>query len=188
MLWNIIFPGWRLFSKYLVLPIICSLPSPSHKYPEWQLNVTAFLPQFTEGEWQVGFSENKYLTKPSFWGVTSKLSIQSIKSNVLHYSLVNVLISNRAELGQLPHRRLNDPTQMSPLLRSLPAPQGRASSLAFRSHTRLFTAPMALPRCILFVFMSSPPNRITHGWSSSQRGWVEEGACSAVRLLGSNPG
>lgn len=141
MLWNIIFPGWRLFSKYLVLPIICSPSPPSHKYPEWQLNVTAFSPQFTEGEWQVGFSENKYLTKPSFWGVTSKLSIQSIKSNVLHYSLVNVLISNRAELGQLPHRRLNDPTQMSPLLRSLPAPQGRARSLPFRSHTPLFTTP-----------------------------------------------
>ena len=101
--------------------------------------MTAFSPQFTEGEWQVGFSENKYLTKPSFWGVTSKLSIQSIKSNVLHYSLVNVLISNRAELGQLPHRRLNDPTQMSPLLRSLPAAHGKARSLPVRSQTPLFT-------------------------------------------------
>ena len=66
--------------------------------------MTAFLPQFTEGEWQVGFSENKYLTKPSFWGVTSKLSIQSIKSNVLHYSLVNVLISNRGELAAAPQK------------------------------------------------------------------------------------
>lgn len=136
--------------------------------------MTAFLPQFTEGEWQVGFSENKYLTKPSFWGVTSKLSIQSIKSNVLHYSLVNVLISNRAELGQLPHRRLNDPTQMSPLLRSLPAPQGRASSLAFRSHTRLFTAPHGTPTlyfiCV-YVFTTKPD----HPWLILKPAWLSGG-------------
>lgn len=104
--------------------------------------MTAFLPQFTKGEWQVGFSENKYLTKPSFWGVTFNLSIQSIKRNVLHYSLVNVLISNKAELLQLPRRRLNDPAQMSPLLRSFPAPQGRVGSFLL--------APTALGAPLLY--------------------------------------
>lgn len=60
---------------------------------------------------------------------------------MLHYSLVNVLISNRAELGQLPQRRLNDPAQMSPLLRSLTTPKGRASSFPLCSHSPLFIPP-----------------------------------------------
>lgn len=83
------------------------------------------------------------------------------------------------ENSQLPHRRLNDPTQMSPLLRSLPAPQGRASSPPFLPHTRLFTAPppMALPHCILFVFMSVFTTKPDHPWLILKPAWLSGGGC-----------
>lgn len=101
------------------------------------------------------------------------------------------------ENSQLPHRRLNDPTQMSPLLRSLPAPQGRASSPPFLPHTRLFIATppprplaMALPRCILFVFMSVFTTKPDHPWLILKPAWLSGGGCMLcskhVRLLGSN--
>ena len=67
-----------------------------------------------------------------------------------------------------------NPTQMSPLLRSLPAPQGRASSLAFRSHTRLFTAPHGTPTlyfiCV-YVFTTKPD----HPWLILKPAWLSGG-------------
>lgn len=88
--------------------------------------------------------------------------------------------------GQLPPRRLNDPAQMSPLLRSLPTPQGRAglSSLL----PRLFV-PLSLWHShavfYLCLCLSSPPNQITHGrLGASTIGWREEGTGSGVKPRG----
>lgn len=107
--------------------------------------MTAFLPQFTEGEWQVGFLGEQIPNKAIILGSY----FQTV--NPIHQGECAPLFSckcayfKRGRTRAAARRRLNDPAQMSPLLRSLPAPQGRARSLPFCSHCPLFVPPDGPP-------------------------------------------
>lgn len=159
---------------------------PPPPYPEWQLNVTAFLPQFTEGEWQVEFSENKHLTKPSFWELLS-ICQSNPSSECAPLFSCKCAYFKQGRTWQLPYRRLNDPAQMSPQLGRRPAPKANWAPWPLWVPTDLsppflYGALILILLVLLFVF-STKPCHLGTLVSQCDR---ERGSCPKVREQGSN--
>lgn len=120
MLWNIIFPGCRLFWKYLLLPIICHHPPPNilNDNLMWQLSATIHQ-RGVAGRVLREQTPNKAIILGSYF--------QSV--NLIRQVECAPLFSckcayfNQGRTWQLPCRRLNDPAQMSPQLGRLPSPK-----------------------------------------------------------------